>query len=99
KQATRSLLDMLPGANPALQRVIAEALGRLGDRQAVPALLAVAVRVQDRVLEHSLIYALIELDAREETSRGLAANDPLVQRMALMALDQMPAGGLEASTV
>src|SRR4029078_9385422 len=59
KQATRSLVDMLPRANPALQRVIAEALGRLGDRQAVPALLAVGARAQDRVLEHSLIYALI----------------------------------------
>ena len=55
---------MLPAANPSLQRAIAEALGRLGEKQAVPALLAAGAKVQDRVLEHSLTYALIELDAR-----------------------------------
>lgn len=99
KLATRSLLDMLPGANPSLQRVIAEALGRLGDKQAVPALLAIGAQAHDRVLEHSLTYALIELDAREETARGLGANNPLVQRMALVALDQMQGGALQATTV
>lgn len=99
KEAARLLLDMLPAANPSVQRVIAEALGRLGEKQAVPALLAAGAEVQDRVLDHSLTYALIELDAREETARGLAANNPMIQRIALVALDQMAGGGLEANTV
>src|SRR5581483_5608663 len=53
----------------------------------------------DRVLEHSLIYALIEIGAREETAPGLENSNPVVQRAALVALDQMENGGLSAEQV
>ncbi len=42
----------------------AEALGRIGDKSAVPALLKAAGQPADRVLEHGLIYALIEIADR-----------------------------------
>lgn len=70
--------------NGPAARAAAEALGRIGDQSAVPLLLGVAERLPQvenadarRVLEHSLIYALIEIgDAsaiREELTRVLPA--------------------------
>lgn len=97
--AMEPLLKVLAVANPQLQRAAAEALGRIGDRSAVPALLAVASSPHDRVLEHSLIYALIEIDDRDSTARGLADTSPFTRRAALIALDQMDHGGLRPEVV
>jgi putative heme-binding domain-containing protein len=48
------------------------------------------------VLEHSLIFACIEIAAAEETAKGLAVeNSPQVRRAALIALDQMEGKRLE----
>jgi putative heme-binding domain-containing protein len=99
KGAEAALLAMLPEANPGLQRVVAEALGRIGDKQAVPELLKAAASTHDRVLEHSLTYALIELDAPSETAIALASGNPKTKAIALIALDQMDQGGLQAQTV
>ena len=55
KEALPDLLQMLRGTDASLRRVAAEALGRLGDAKAVPALLAAASVQGDRVLEHSLV--------------------------------------------
>jgi putative heme-binding domain-containing protein len=53
----------------------------------------------DRVLEHSLIYALIELANREATLAGLTSNNPRTQRAALLSLEQMSGGGLKSGQV
>ena len=59
----------------ANRRIAAEALGRLGDRLAVPNLLDAAEKADDRVLQHSIIYALIELADPTATRRtGYPAN-------------------------
>ena len=79
---------------PALQRAAAEALGRIDDVRAVPALIAAAASPVDRVLEHSLTYALIEIGDPAATSAGLDARAAGSKRAALIALDQMPDGGL-----
>jgi putative heme-binding domain-containing protein len=50
----------------------------------------------DRAIEHSLTFALIEIADRPGTAKGLASPNLLTQRAALMALDQMPDGGLTA---
>jgi len=84
-----TLLKILKNQTPANQRVAAEALGRLGDSQAVAALLEVAGQPHDRALEHSLTYALIEIADAEATAAGLASENPYTRRAALFALDQM----------
>jgi putative heme-binding domain-containing protein len=50
-------------------------------------------------LEHSLIFAMIELGDAGATAQGLRATSPSEQRAALIALDQMHAEGLKAQTV
>jgi putative heme-binding domain-containing protein len=53
-----------------------------------------------RTWEHSLIFALIEIGRREPLLAHLApTTDPRVARVALVALDQMEAGGLAADQV
>jgi putative membrane-bound dehydrogenase-like protein len=91
---------LVSGSAPA-QRAAAEALGRLGDATAVPALLQVASRKVDRVLEHSIIYALIEIGRPEAVRQELArrADEPYCQRAGLIALDQMEGGALSARSV
>jgi putative membrane-bound dehydrogenase-like protein len=97
--ALKALLTIVGSSGPHLQRVAAEALGRIGNKDAAPALLKAAAQKHDRVLEHSLIYALIEIAAPTETSAGLNAASPFEKRAAVIALDQMDGGILKPETV
>jgi putative membrane-bound dehydrogenase-like protein len=97
--ATPALVDFLKSPNLHTRRVAAEALGRIGDRSAVPALLAALGQPADRFLEHSLTYALIEIADREGAVAGLTHKNSGIRRGALVALDQMDGGKLEASAV
>ena len=99
KEALDTLVGILSSGSPPLQRVAAEALGRTGEAKAVPALLAASAQYHDRVLEHSLIYALIEIDNPAATSQGLQAQSAHEKRSALIALDQMDDGHLQAESV
>ncbi|HEX7377870.1 MAG TPA: PVC-type heme-binding CxxCH protein [Pirellulales bacterium] len=88
------------------RRAAAEAIGRLGSPLGIDPLLraidklpASSTTSGDRVLEHSLIYALIEIAHPDATAVGLKSKNPVMQRAALVALDQMPDGGLTALTV
>src|SRR5207253_9856739 len=92
-----ALLDLLNCTSPHNQRAAAEALGRMRDRKAVAALLA--VNPADRFLEHSLTYALIEIGDAKATRAGLASLSAATRRMALTALDQMANGGLQVADV
>jgi putative membrane-bound dehydrogenase-like protein len=93
------LLAQLKRQEPQNRRVAAEALGRIGDRSAVPALLEATAEPADRALEHSLIFALIEIDDPQGTSEGLSAKSPLTRKTALIALDQMEGGGLKPEEI
>src|SRR5262249_29784794 len=84
---------------PPIQRVAAEALGRIGDPAAVPDLLAATAPKLDRALEHSLTYALIEIADATSTRAGLNAPSVRTRRTALIALDQMTPAALEATAV
>lgn len=99
KEAKQKLLGLLDCDNPQLQRAAAEALGRIGDPSAVPALLRVSAQPHDRFLEHSLIFALIEIDAASQTFKGLDAQSSAERRSALIALDQMEGGGLKPQII
>ena len=99
RAASSKLITLLGSSSPHDRRVAAEALGRLGDKSAVPALLDAAAAPNDRVLEHSLTYALIEIDAPEATRAGLTRGEAGTRRAALIALDQMKGGGLDPDAV
>lgn len=113
-EAIDRLLALLGGDKPAPARMAAEALGRIGDGRAIEPLLAALGRLgetkftstgapespAERVLEHSLIYALIEIGRPEAVLAQLKPTSP--QRMvrgALVALDQMEGGNLKAGDV
>jgi len=98
-EATQRLLEILHNSDVPMQRVAAEALGRIGDKSAGPALLEVAAEKHDRVLEHSLTYALIELADPKGVAAGLKAASSFERRTALVALDQMDQGELKAENV
>ena len=105
---------ILSRTNAPLARAAAEALGHLGDKYVVPDLLAAFGRLPDspvsatgsptdsaaRVLQHSLLYALIELADREQLLvHARSATNPQIKRAALIALDQIPDSGLKAEDV
>ncbi len=98
--AKNALLDVLRGDDPPLQRAAAEALGRLGDASALPDLFAALEKMApDRVLEHSLIYAIIEIGNGEAVRPFASKGSSVTRRAALIALDQMPAVTLEPDLV
>jgi putative membrane-bound dehydrogenase-like protein len=103
--ASAALIKLIQTGTPQNQRAAAEALGRVGERAAVPALLEAAGRLDsnggehDRILEHSLTYALIETDDPGATQVGLRSDRRWTRRAALIALDQMEGGALEPTKV
>jgi putative membrane-bound dehydrogenase-like protein len=97
--AAPTLRQLLRSPSAAIRRVAAEALGRIGDAQAVPDLLASAASAADAAAEHSIAYALIEIGDPAATARGLEAPSTRTKRVALISLDGMPAGGLQPSAV
>jgi putative heme-binding domain-containing protein len=62
-------------------------------------LLAAAADADDRVLQHSIAFALIELERPQETRAGLASNSPRTVAASLLALDQMPGDVIGADDV
>ena len=100
-EAADALAAMLSGESLPNRRAAAEALGRIGDAAAVPHLLKALAdpAADDRMLNHSLTYALIQIDDPEATTAGLASTEPRVLRSALMAIDQMEGGRLEPRKV
>jgi putative heme-binding domain-containing protein len=94
-EATTRLMRSVVEDSPWVRLKAAEALGRLGRAQAVPALLESFRRAGgDRFLEHALIYALIRIADREGAGAALQDPNPAVRRAALIALDQMANGRL-----
>ncbi len=100
REAVGPLRYVLNRAPSPLRRAAAEALGRLGNKLAVSDLLEAAGRVRnDRILEHSLTYALIEIADPTGTVAGLQSTNTGTKRAALIALDQMEGGGLKPEIV
>jgi len=99
RDATDTLITLLSNPSMHNRRAAAEALGRIGDARAVPALLAALAQPNDRVLDHSLTYALMEIADPKATAAGLASDSPAVRRATLVALDQMEGGTVPANFV
>ncbi len=99
RMAVPWLIKMLQRSSMHNRRGAAEALGRIGEKPAVPALLAAAGEPADRALEHSITYALIEIADPVGTAAGLKDTDACRVRAALVALDQMEGGRLDPAFV
>ncbi len=99
RAAVPQLMALLKGKSLHNRRAAAQALGRIGEKTAVPALLAAASVLNDRALEHSLTFALIEIADPQSTEAGLKSDVPRVVRTALVAIDQMEGGRLEPAKV
>jgi putative heme-binding domain-containing protein len=97
--AVEALSRLVRSDEPPVRRRAAEALGRIGKPAGVPALLDGLRQGGDRFLEHSLIYALIQIGDRGATLPALEDSRPQVRRAALIALEQMKEGGLVEADV
>lgn len=78
--------------NPSLQnrRAAAEALGRIANRMdEVEELLKATAHTEDRVLEHSLIFAIIEIGDDDSAADIDEPSDARTRRASWIALDQM----------
>jgi putative membrane-bound dehydrogenase-like protein len=105
----RDLLDAVTGAlagrHPPVLRAAVEAFGRLATGDLATRLLnpprgeLFSPNAADAVLEHSIIFALIELADPAGTRLGLSHREPAAQRAALIALDQMDGGKLVSADV
>jgi putative membrane-bound dehydrogenase-like protein len=98
-KALPMLLKTIKSGSPMVRRLAVEAIGRIGDKTAVPALLDLAGERVDRPFEHAVIYALIEIDDPASTLPGIQRGEAGVRRAALIALDQMPGGGVRPEVV
>ena len=88
KPAAEKVAGMLRAFSIQNRRAAAEALGRIGSRSDIGKLLRAAGR-GDRFLEHSLIFAAMELDDPGEVRKFVGASRERIARAALIALDQM----------
>ena len=91
KRSARALEQALVAeTEPQVQRALAEAIGRLGTAESIPALLSALAAVEDdRMLEHSLLYALIELDQPQHLFATLEnQSNHKLQRAAMIVLEQ-----------
>ena len=96
----RSVRAALESTLPAIQRVAAEALGRIGDAAAVPDLLAAsASEARPRARALADLRADRNRRRRSRHGTGLTAASARTRRAALIALDQMTPPALEAATV
>lgn len=102
KSQLEALVEQRVAGNPAgnnehagVLRAAAEALGRIGDAETV-AVLAQHLRepIADRVLEHSLLYALIEINAPQALFVLLNSQSANQRRSAMVLLNTLrPDGG------
>ncbi|MGE3315434.1 MAG: PVC-type heme-binding CxxCH protein [Planctomycetaceae bacterium] len=120
--ATPLLVETLSGGSAQNERAAAEALGRIGDKETVEAILKAASRLgskpsgsaaesgpvgnaanpleRDRILEHSLTFALIEIgDVKHSEAAVVFGHDSWLKRAALISLDQMEGGSIHPDVV
>lgn len=86
----------------AERRAIATAIGSRDRHQSHESLCALLREhgPVDRVTEHAIIFALIHTESPDLLVDALSTEeDPVVQRALLVALDQMPSGGLRRELV
>lgn len=97
--AVGHLQKLVRSDEPQIRREAATALGRTGAKGDPVGSLLEAVKQNagvDPYLDHSLIYALIEIDDWTVTSKHLEDEDPHVRRAALIACVEMKSSEMRA---
>ena len=102
RDAADALQTIISSGSPHNRRAAAEALGKVGSARHIPALLSAVPTAMisgsggpaavDRFLEHSLIYAAMEIGAPEQLRKFITSDQRRIQRAALIALDQLEGG-------
>ena len=93
------LLQMVQNDEPACRRQAATALGQIGDTSVIPELLKTADKLNDRFIEHAIIYSVILMDQPDVVRQALSDASDDVKRAALIALDQMQSRSLKPEQV
>ncbi len=100
KQALDDLHDLLVEGDAPVKRAVATALGRIGDKEAtVDILRALMDEKNDRVLDHALTYALIEIGDVKMLKAANHCPTLRVRRAVLAAMENIPDSKLEAKDV
>ncbi len=86
-EANVAVRKLLKDGNLPEQRLSAEILGRIKDKESIPLILSVAGKTNDPILLHSLTYALYEIHDFDLVRAGLEDKSPNVKRVALHALE------------
>ncbi|MDX2042995.1 MAG: HEAT repeat domain-containing protein [Acidobacteriota bacterium] len=96
-EAVERLAAMVKQDEPAARRNAATALGQIGDRRAIAALLSAAADSKDRFIEHAVIYSLIQLNDAPALIAALKADEAGTRKAALIALDQLDGSPIVAT--
>ena len=94
KQALPDLLNFIDRGSDALKRQVATALGQIGDKQAVPALIDASSKTDDRFIRHAIIHALISINDVNAVRSRLSDTSARVSEAVIITLDQMPTSPL-----
>lgn len=97
--AIEGLVASLNDESFHVRRAALTALGQIGEQAAITAILKHASSLQDRSEDHALIYALMQINAPDEISKGLGSDHVETRRVALIALDQIAPESLSSETV
>ncbi|MEX2231994.1 MAG: PVC-type heme-binding CxxCH protein [Cyclobacteriaceae bacterium] len=95
--AVDKLMTLVVTSSASVRRQAATALGQIGDKRAIPALLKASENADDRFVEHAIIYSLITLGDGEPIVQALNHPDENVRNTALIALDQIANSPLKKS--
>jgi len=98
-ESVPQLLEMARKEDPRVRRQAVAALGQIGDKRALSALLDAAANPEDRFVEHSIIYSLIQLRDAAALMTKLTDASVRVRKAALIALDQMESSPLREQQV
>ena len=103
KKSAEDVASLLDSTSLQNRRAAAEALGRFGSSASVPKIIEAVSKTEDRVLEHSLTYALIEIgNANAISDAVLKMRSRLWSRVwpaASIALDQIPGKNVHETVV
>lgn len=90
KQALAGLLKLIDSGPDALKRQVATALGQIGDKSAVPALIDASSKTDDRFIRHAIIHSLMSINDVKTVRSRLSDTSARVQEAVIITLDQMP---------
>lgn len=99
KLAVPALIGLLAQAPPPLMRQVATALGQIGSRESVGALLDATAKTDDRFIRHAILYALLSINDVATVRTRLSDTTARVREAVLIALDQMPGSPLRLPEV